>query len=96
MCVQTVSLLATAIERENIPTICLSLLCEVTSVIRPPRSLFVPYPMGYPLGEPNNPVLQTEIIKAGLNLLTRTDVPVIEDWERPHPAGESVASDSLR
>ena len=88
MCVQTVSLIAAAIERENISTICLSLLREVTSVIRPPRSLFLPYPMGYPLGEPNNPTLQTEIIKAGLNLLTRTDVPVLEEHrERPHPAG---------
>ncbi len=88
MCVQTVSLIATAIERENIPTICLSLLREVTKIIRPPRSLFVPYPMGYPLGEPNNAVLQTEIIKAGLNLLTRTDVPALEEHrERPHPAG---------
>lgn len=81
MCVQTVSLIAAAIERENIPTICLSLLREVTTVIRPPRSLFVPYPMGYPLGEPNNSTLQTEIIKAGLNLLTRTDVPVLESFE---------------
>ena len=78
MCVQTVGLIAAAIERENIPTICLSLLREVSSIIRPPRSLFVPYPMGYPLGEPNNPALQTEIIKAGLNLLIRTDVPVLE------------------
>ncbi len=79
MCVQTVSLIAAAIERENIPTICLSLLREVTTVIRPPRSLFVPYPMGYPLGEPNNSELQIEIIKAGLNLLPRTDVPVLEN-----------------
>jgi hypothetical protein len=78
MCVQTVSLIAAAIERENIPTICLSLLREVTTAIRPPRSLFVPYPMGYPLGEPNNTELQIQIIKAGLNLLTRTDVPVLE------------------
>ena len=96
MCVQTVSLIAAAIERENIPTICLSLLREVTNIIRPPRSLFVPYPMGSPLGEPNNPALQIMIIKAGLNLLNRTDVPVIEHWDRPHPAGESVASNSLR
>jgi hypothetical protein len=89
MCVQTVSLIAAAIEHENIPTICLSLLREVSTVIRPPRSLFVPYPMGYPLGEPNNAELQTRIIKAGLNLLYRTDVPVIEHWDRPHPAGET-------
>ena len=79
MCVQTVSLIAAAIERENIPTICISLLREVSKIIRPPRSLFVPYPMGYPLGEPHNPALQTEIIKTGLNLLTRTDVPVLRE-----------------
>ena len=78
MCVQTVGLLAAAIERENIATVSLSLLREVTSVIRPPRALFVPYKMGYPLGEANNPELQLRIIVAGLKLLTRNDVPIIE------------------
>ncbi len=80
MCVQTVGLLAAAIERENIATVSLSLLREVTSVIRPPRALFVPYKMGYPLGEANNPALQTRIIAAGLKLLTRNDVPIIEEF----------------
>lgn len=80
MCVQTVGLLAAAIERENIATVSLSLLREVTSVIRPPRALFVPYKMGYPLGEANNPELQTSIIAAGLKLLARTDVPIIEEF----------------
>ena len=80
MCVQTVGLLAAAIERENIATVSLSLLREVTSVIRPPRALFVPYKMGYPLGEANNPELQLRIIAAGLKLLTRNDVPIIEEF----------------
>ena len=80
MCVQTVGLLAAAIERENIATVSISLLREVTSVIRPPRALFVPYKMGYPLGEANNPVLQTRIITAGLKLLARNDVPIIEEF----------------
>ncbi len=80
MCVQTVGLLAAAIERENITTVSLSLLREVTSVIRPPRALFVPYKMGYPLGEANNPALQARIIVAGLKLLARNDVPVIEEF----------------
>ena len=80
MCVQTVGLLAAAIERENIATVSISLLREVTSVIRPPRALFVPYKMGYPLGEANNPELQLRIIAAGLKLLTRNDVPIIEEF----------------
>mgnify|MGYP001771118914 CR=1 FL=1 len=58
MCGQTVGLLAAAIERAGVTTTSISLLKEVTSVIRPPRALFVPFPMGYPLGAPNDTALQ--------------------------------------
>ena len=80
MCVQTVGLLAGALEREHITTVSLSLLREITSVINPPRALFVPFKMGFPLGEPNNPALQHQVIAAGLALLERTDVPVLETF----------------
>jgi hypothetical protein len=80
MCVQTVGLLSGVIERENITTISISLLREITSVIRPPRALFVPYPMGFPLGAPNDPALQHRVIAASLALLERTDVPVLESF----------------
>ena len=80
MCVQTVGLLAGAIERENITTTSVSLLREVTSVIHPPRALFVPYPLGFPLGAPNNPAVQQQVIAASLALLERTDVPVLETF----------------
>ncbi len=42
--------------------------------------MFVPFPMGYPLGEPNNPQLQHRIIAAALGLLERDDVPVLENF----------------
>ena len=77
---QTVGLLAGAIERANISTVGITMLREITSVIRPPRALFVPYKMGFPLGEPNNPALQHQVIAAGLALLERTDVPVLETF----------------
>ena len=80
MCVQTVGLLSGAIERENISTVGISLLREITSVIHPPRALFVPFPMGFPLGAPHNPMLQHQVIRAGLALLERTDVPVLETF----------------
>ncbi len=82
MCVQTVGLIQAAIERSGITTVSISLLHEVSDVIRPPRALFVPYRLGYALGEPNNPGLQHRIIAAALSLLERNDVPVIEDF---HP-----------
>ncbi len=80
MCVQTVSLVAAAIEREGISTVCISLLREVTDVLRPPRALFVPYPLGYPLGAAHNAELQTRIIRAACALLSRVDVPVVEEF----------------
>lgn len=79
MCVQTVGLLAAAIERENIATTSISLLREVTSIIRPPRALFVPYKMGFPLGSANNAELQHKIIGDCLSLLGRNDVPIFEE-----------------
>ena len=81
MCVQTVGLIQAAIERAGITTVSISLLHEVTDVSRPPRALFVPYKLGFPLGEPNNAALQHHIITAALSLLARNDVPVIEDFQ---------------
>lgn len=78
---QTVCLLAAAIEREGIATVAISLLREVTSELRPPRSLFVPFPLGYPLGAPHDAVLQHRVIEQALALLHRTDVPVFEDFK---------------
>ena len=55
------------------------MLEKITAKIRPPRALSVPYPLGYPLGEPNSPLLQTAILRQLLALLQRDDVPVLED-----------------
>lgn len=88
MCVQTVGLLSGAIERENITTVGISLLREITSVIHPPRALFVPFPMGFPLGAPHDAALQHQVIRAALDLLPRTDVPVLEAF---HLAERTIA-----
>jgi hypothetical protein len=50
-------------------------------VLRPPRALFVPYKLGFPLGEPNNSALQHRIIAAAFALLARNEVPLIEDFQ---------------
>lgn len=81
MCVQTVGLIQTAIERAGIATVSISLLREVTDVIRPPRALFVPFRLGFPLGEANNPALQHRVIAEALSLLKRNDTPVVEEFQ---------------
>ena len=80
MCNQSVGLTQRAIEYVGITTVSLSLLREITSKIRPPRALFVPFPLGYPLGQPNNPTLQTRIMRSAFALLARDDIPVLEDF----------------
>ncbi|MBI4552644.1 MAG: hypothetical protein HY710_10300 [Candidatus Latescibacteria bacterium] len=58
----------------------ISLLREITEQVRPPRALYVPYAMGYPLGEPNNPALQRRIIERAFALFDRPSGPVLEEW----------------
>ncbi len=80
MCNQSVGLIQREIEYVGITTVSLSLLREITEKIRPPRALFVPFPLGYPLGEPNNDALQTRILQAAFALLPRNDSPVFESF----------------
>jgi D-proline reductase (dithiol) PrdB len=75
MCHQSVGLVQSVIEKAGIATVSVTLLTEVTERVAPPRALAVDRPLGYPLGEPNNPDLQKRIILAALDLLR---VPVSE------------------
>ncbi|MDQ6642905.1 MAG: hypothetical protein M3Y76_00455 [Chloroflexota bacterium] len=80
MCNQSVGLIQRAIEYAGIATVSISLLREITEKICPPRALFVPFPLGYPLGEPHNSDLQLRIMHTAFSLLSRTDVPVLENF----------------
>jgi hypothetical protein len=69
------------LERRGITTASLTMLPEVTRKVRPPRALSVPWPLGFPLGAPNDVALQRKVLIALLALLSRTDVPVLESFE---------------
>lgn len=75
MCHQTVGLVAAEIERRGIATTSVTLLREVTEKVRPPRALFAAYPLGYPLGKPDDAALQTSVIRAAFALLGRPGPP---------------------
>lgn len=63
------SLVAAALEREGISTVCVHPVRFVAERMRAPRSLLVPFPLGYPLGRPNDPALQRDVIEAMLAML---------------------------
>ena len=79
---QTVGLAQAEIENRGMPTASITMLPGVTRKIRPPRSLAVPYPLGFPLGEANNRELQTDVLLALMALLNRDDVPVFGEFSR--------------
>lgn len=59
--------------------------------MQPPRALWVPFPLGKPLGKPGDADFQLDVITAALDLLNRSEGPVLEDY--PHDA-PSVAAES--
>jgi hypothetical protein len=82
MCNQSVGLIASVIEKGGVATVCLSLLREVAEKVRPPRTLFVPFPVGYPLGMPDQPELQHSVIRAALDLFEEPGLlPLLHDYE---------------
>lgn len=80
-------LIQKAIEREGIPTVGVSIARRFTEEVRPPRSVFVKWPMGHPLGEPGRVDTQTAVIRAAFKVLVTSSVPgIIVDlpyrWKR--------------
>jgi hypothetical protein len=63
-------------------TASITMLPEVTARMRVPRALAVPYALGYPLGAPNDPALQTAILRELLALCGEDDVPVLKQTAR--------------
>lgn len=53
---------------------------EHTEIVRPPRALWVTFELGRPLGIPDDAPFQRRVAKAALDLLERTDGPLIADY----------------
>jgi len=82
-----VGLVQRAIEAEGIPTMGISILKEVTQKVRPPRSVFLRYPFGHPLGDAFNIAQQRTILLDVLNALEGITEPgtIVEpgyQWRR--------------
>ena len=66
----------------------ISLVRENAACLEPPRTLWVSFPLGRPLGVPNDPAFQHRVIKASLALLSRAAGPVLEDYPEDAPPVE--------
>ena len=85
MCHQSVGLIQSIIEKAGIPTASVTLLREITERVAPPRALFVDFPLGYPLGAPDDAALQTRILRSALELLLEPVPPaIVRDFDAVH------------
>ena len=74
------------LEREGLATVGISLVRENTASMQPPRALWVPFPLGRPLGKPDDPDFQTDVIRSALALLEAEAGPVLADYPHDAPA----------
>ncbi len=81
MCHQTVGLVQAQLEARGIVTAGLTMLQNITAKIRPPRTLSVPFPLGYPLGEPHAPRVQRAVLRALLKLCEQVGVPLTRNFD---------------
>jgi len=61
-----VGLIARAVEEAGIPTVSLSSAYDLSSLVKPPRTFFVNYPLGHTSGKPFDRENQTAILKEAL------------------------------
>ena len=91
--------LSRALERAGLVTVGVTLVREHTEKVNPPRALWVPYPYGRPLGAPDDPRLQHEIIRAALDLYAAPAGPVMAEFPEQGSQGDLTlpqASDAHR
>ncbi len=74
------SVLSHVLERAGLATVALASIRGQAVSARPPRALFCEFPLGRPLGKPNDAAFQSDVIRAALALLARSDVPVLETY----------------
>lgn len=65
------------IETRGIATVVIGLVRPHLESTKSPRSLWVPFPLGRPLGDPEDPAFQRRVLMAALGLLERRDGPVL-------------------
>lgn len=63
------------LESKGITTVGISIAKEISMQVKPPRTLFIPYPFGHPFGEPLKPKQHKRILIDLLNILETAEPP---------------------
>ena len=74
------SVLAHFFESYGFSTVLVGFVKEHIAAIQPPRALWLDFPMGRPLGKPNDPEYQKKIIRSAFDLFNERSGPVLKDF----------------
>ncbi len=78
------------LQQAGVATTGISLIREHTEVVKPPRALWVPFPLGRPYGVADDRDLQRDVLRSALRLLETATAPTIEDYPHDAPVGADV------
>jgi D-proline reductase (dithiol) PrdB len=70
-----VGLIQREIEKVGIATIGISIVREFTEKVKPPRTVFLRWPFGHPVGEPDNIPQQRAVVLEALRALYQIEQP---------------------
>ena len=74
-------MLARVFEDAGLATTALALIRNHAERAKPPRALFLPFPLGFALGKPSDAPFQHRVLKAAFALLEAESGPVLEDFD---------------
>jgi len=70
-----VGLIQREIERSGVPTIGISIVRKYTESVKPPRTVYLKWPFGHPLGEPFKAPQHRAVLMEVFKALTSISVP---------------------
>lgn len=98
-CHQAVGVLARAVEREGVPTVTVVGARDITALVRPPRAVFLDYPLGNCVGRPRDRTGQRRVCTDVLNAATtmRTPGEIVDlDYTWPRAGWEAQVAEQYR
>ena len=72
--------LARYLESAGLATVLVGFVREHMQIIKPPRALWLDFPMGRPLGKPDDPDYQKRVMRAAFALFDAPSGPVLADF----------------
>ncbi len=67
-------------EEAGLPATSIVFIKEHAQRVKPPRALFVPFPFGFALGNPDDPPFQHKVLAAALDLFGASSAPVLAEF----------------